>query len=531
MPSVQMGCISDRVKSVNGKSAQPKIDLSQRCGGVLLHVSSLPGKFGIGDLGPAAHRWVDLLASAGQRWWQILPLGYAEEGGSPYRCFSAFAGNPLLISPEQLVAEGLLVTSELRKSYLPDGKIQFKKVTQSKLTLLKIAHQRFEQQPRGRLAKPFRKFLSEQSAWLDDFALFMALRSVDPAKAWTDWPTPILRRHASALDEARLQHADAFEFHRFVQFIFARQLQSLRDHARTKGVALIGDLPIFISPESSDVWTNPRLFLLDPRLRPRVVSGVPPDMFSATGQRWGNPLYNWKEMAKDNFAWWKARLDAALKQADLVRIDHFRGLESCWSIPSTCPTAQEGKWSKSPGVELFAALLGDNLHLPLVAEDLGIITPQVEDLRDRFNLPGMRVLQFGFSGSPGDIHTPHNFIRHCFAYTGTHDNDTTAGWYKLLPAAAKQRLENYAPHFPWKTDAAWSLIQLLWASTANNVIAPVQDLLNLGSDARMNIPGRSNHNWTWRLDTFDDCKRMLARLEQLTQIYDRNVRSSRQSFR
>ena len=508
---------------MNVKSDKATLDLSRRGGGVLLYVTSLPGPFGIGDLGPAAHQWIDLLAAADQRWWQILPLGYADEGGSPYRCFSAFAGNPLLISPEQLVEDGLLTRADLRGSLLPGERVDFPKVTRNKLALLAIAHNRFRQRPRHQLRGAFRKFLRQESAWLDDFALFMALRAADPSQSWTLWPAPILRRQPAALRQARIDHADAFEFHRFIQFLFARQLQALRHHARARGIALIGDLPIFVSPESSDVWTHSKLFQLDRNCRPRAVSGVPPDLFSATGQRWGNPLYDWKVMAKDNFAWWKARFQAALRQADFVRIDHFRGLESYWSIPADCPTAQKGKWVKAPGVELFHALLGDHSHLPLVAEDLGIITPAVERLRDQFHLPGMRVLQFGFSGEPDDIHTPHNFIRHCFAYTGTHDNDTTAGWFKNLSSAAKRRVEQYAPQLPWKTDAAWSLIQLLWASTAGQVIVPVQDLLNLGSNSRMNIPGQSSHNWEWRLRDLSSCKKPLARLAELTAVYGRGI--------
>ena len=496
-------------------------DLSRRSAGVLLHVTSLPGRYGIGDLGPDARRWIDMLSGAGLRWWQILPLGPTGPGNSPYRCFSAFAGNPLLISPDLLIEDSLLSKADLHGMTLPAGDVKFAPVIQNKLSLLHLAHEHFVRRGKHRLQGAYERFVATESAWLKDFALFMSLSDADPSKPWILWPKPIVRRNPSALSEARRELAEPIRFHQFVQFIFSRQLAALRDHARNAGVALIGDLPIFVSPESSDVWTNPKLFQLDRLLRPRFVSGVPPDMFSADGQRWGNPLYNWTEMKKDGFAWWKARLKTALSQADLVRIDHFRGFESYWSIPANLPTAKKGRWVKAPGVELFQALLGKDANLPLVAEDLGIITPEVEDLRDRFHLPGMRVLQFGLGGDAHGLHLPHNFIKHCFAFTGTHDNDTSAGWFASLPAAAKRRVEAYSPELPWRTEPSWSLIRLLIASVAANVVIPLQDLLELDHRSRMNLPGSSHGNWRWRLDSFNHCKSALQRLARLNQIYGR----------
>jgi 4-alpha-glucanotransferase len=512
------GCISHRVKSVNGHFRKNILDLSQRDSGVLLHVSSLPGKFGIGDLGPVAHQWVRMLLAARQRWWQMLPLGPCGEDNSPYRAYSAFAGNPLLISPEQLVEDGLLNAGSLAAHMLPSGNVNFARVRRNKLAMLSQAHAKFLK----RRSAAFDQFIAGNHGWLDDFCLFMALREARLDLSWTQWPRPLLRRNARELSEARRTFASAIGFHQFVQFVFFRQLQTLRAHAREAGVALIGDLPIFVSPDSVDVWTHPELFQLDRQFRPRAIAGVPPDQFSATGQRWGNPLYNWQLMKKDGFAWWKARVQSALQQADLVRIDHFRGFQAYWRIPADAPTAKVGRWIKAPGMEFFEALLKKGSHLPLLAEDLGIITPAVEALRDKFGLPGMRVLQFGFTAEVGNPHSPHNFIPHCFAFTGTHDNDTAAGWYKSLSPAFKKRLAEYAPNPLWKTEPAWPLIHILMGSTARHAIVPLQDLLCLGSDCRMNHPGRGDHNWNWRVGDLSLCKQPLQRLADLGRLYDRD---------
>jgi 4-alpha-glucanotransferase len=514
------------VKTVNVKFSAVVPDLSGRSSGVLCHVTSLPGPYGIGDLGPAGRQWIDLLADAGQRWWQMLPLGPTDEGNSPYRCYSAFAGNPLLISPDLLFEDGLLSRSALAELRLPPGKVNYPKVIRNKMSCLGSAHKRFLEGNANQLSADYQQFVSDEPSWLGDFALFAALRQTRPEQSWTDWPRPLLRRDATALKTAIAEHRDAIRFHQFVQFLFFRQLRSLHDHARAAGVALIGDLPIFVSPESADVWTNPRLFQLDRHLRPSAVSGVPPDLFSATGQRWGNPLYDWKQMAQDHFSWWKARMKSAMNQADLVRIDHFRGFESYWRIPCDAPTAQSGKWVNAPGKEFFNAMLGHKAALPLLAEDLGIITPEVEALRDRFNLPGMRVLQFGFTDEPGNPHTPHNFIRHCFGYTGTHDNDTTAGWFASLPPAMRRRLKQYAPRADWSHEPVWSMIGLLMGSTAGHAIIPLQDLLELGSSARMNTPAVCDGNWQWRLRSFADCPKPFHRLAKMTEVYERGNRAA-----
>ena len=526
------------MKVVNIKTSKVFPESARRASGVLLHVTSLPNQYGIGDLGPASYRWIDLLRAGRQHWWQVLPLGPCGEGNSPYRCYSAFAGNPLLISPDLLIKDRLLTRSEVNRELLPLGQIDYAAVSENKQRLLRTAHDRFSQTTRHPLSGDFRRFIKAESKWLDDFVLFMAIGDQNPGQSWTLWPTDLMHRKPAALSKARAGLSQQIEFHQFQQFLFFRQLSAMRKYAKEAGVSIIGDLPIFVSPESADVWTNHELFQLDRKRRPTAVAGVPPDIFSLDGQRWGNPLYNWKRMQENGFAWWRERLGAALRQADLVRIDHFRGFEAYWEIPANSPTARHGRWVKAPGIQLFESLLAGDSKLPLLAEDLGIITSEVEALRDRFNLPGMRVLQFGFSEAAGNPHTPHNFIKHCFAYTGTHDNDTTLGWFRTLPRAMQKRVECYAPNLDWNADPAGSMIRLLLASTADNVIIPAQDLLRLGSDARMNTPGASTGNWEWRLDSLDRCAEPMTELAQLAQTYERddskdvsNLKDSRKSKR
>jgi 4-alpha-glucanotransferase len=499
----------------------PATNLSRRGSGVLLHVTSLPGQYGIGDLGPAAHQWINMLAEAGQRWWQMLPLGPIGTSTSPYQCLSSFAGNPLLISPEQLVADGLVQRSDLREAMLPPGRVNYRTVTRSKWALLAKAYERAD-----RFAQDLGEYERCESSWLDDFALFMAIRSQYPSMSWAHWPQSVLCRKPAALRDARAKLKDAIGLQKFAQFLFSRQLKSLRSHARAAGVALIGDLPIFVSPESADVWTHPSLFQVNRRMQPRAVAGVPPDLYCPQGQLWGNPLYHWKAMAKDGFAWWKARLGASLRQADFVRIDHFRGFESYWSVPARCATAETGRWAAGPGAALLKALTSGTAPLPLLVEDLGMITPEVERLRDDFHLPGMRILQFGFPPGPGNSHVPHNYIHHCFAYTGTHDNETSAGWYRSLPSVSKRRIAAYAPDPLWRTAPAWAMIRVVWASVAGQVIVPLQDLLNLGSSARMNSPGTHKNNWQWRCGDFVSCREPMARLARLTDLYERRAAES-----
>jgi len=495
--------------------------LADRSSGVLLHVTSLPGPHGIGDLGPTAYRWVDLLSAAGQRWWQVLPLGPTGAGHSPYQSFSAFAGNPLLISLEALVADGLLTKAQIATARQPAGPVDYPRVAQAKYALLAAAHERFARGGAKKLAAEYRRFQARQRAWLSDFTLFMALREAHGDADWADWPADLVARKPAALAKARAQFHTAIDRTAFLQFLFYRQFIALRDHARARHVQLLGDLPIFISDQSSDVWANPTLFELDKNGRPLAVAGVPPDMFSKTGQRWGNPLYDWQAMKRQRFAWWVARLRAALQQTDLVRLDHFRGFDAYWRIPAGNPTAERGRWVKAPGAELFEAFRKEFRGLPVVAEDLGLITPTVEKLRDRFGLPGMRVLQFAFDGGGDNVHLPHNCSPNSVIYTGTHDNDTTAGWFASLKPRDQRLVVQYALASGRAVDVVWSLIRLAWAGPSRLAIAPAQDVMALPSSARMNTPGTDEGNWRWRLDSFQMIQPGLKRLGELTKQYNR----------
>lgn len=493
-----------------------------RSAGILLHVTSLPGPHGIGDLGPVAHRWVDTLADARQTWWQILPLGPPGAGDSPYQCFSAFAGNPMLISPELLRTDGLLTRADLDTGRFPTDHVDFARVRQLKGDLLARAYDQFTR--RRALHGAFDKFRREQAAWLDDFALFMALRDAYPDQSWTDWPKELVQRKTAALKRARQEFREAAERHAFTQFLFYRQMADLKRYANGRGVRLIGDLPIFVSPESADVWANPEIFKLDRHRRPTHVAGVPPDYFSETGQRWGNPLYRWPAMAKDGYRWWMDRFRATLETVDLVRIDHFRGFAAAWHVPAHLPTAIHGRWVRAPGHELFAAARKALGGLPFIAEDLGLITPDVDELRRAFDLPGMRVLQFGFGGSPHDAFLPHNYERNTAVYTGTHDNDTTLGWYRSLDARTKKTVRRYVPDAD--RNVAWELTRQAWASVADLAIVPLQDVLNLDAKARMNTPGRPTGNWGWRATEKMIGDRRIEALGELTEAYGRAPKSS-----
>jgi 4-alpha-glucanotransferase len=436
-------------------------------------------------------------------------------------CYSAFAGNPLVISPELLVEEQLICKGDLEGESFSSGQVDFAKVCAFKLRLIDRAWQTFKSGGAQELGSTWKSFRRRHSGWLDDFALFMAIREEQGGRPFTHWPARLARREGAAIAAARLRLADEIDRHAFAQFLFFRQLSQLRNYARKKGVGIIGDLPMFVSAESADVWANPELFLLDERRRPKVVAGVPPDYFSKTGQRWGNPLYDWEAMRRTKFDWWVRRVKSTLEQCDLIRIDHFRGFEACWQVPASRRTAKHGRWVKSPGRELLGAIARGVGRLPVIAEDLGLITRGVENLRDEFRLPGMKVLQFAFGGDDGsNPFLPHNHVRNCVAYSGTHDNDTAVGWYAGLAADEKNRLERYAPDA--KSDSAWALVRITWTSVAGTAIAPVQDLLSLGSEGRMNTPGKATGNWGWRMEgeLSDD---VVGRLGELTKLAGRGV--------
>jgi 4-alpha-glucanotransferase len=469
-----------------------------RAGGILLHPTSLPGAHGIGDLGSEAVAWVEWLAAAGCRVWQVLPLGPIGAGNSPYQSPSSFAGNPLLISLERLAEQGLLAAEDVRRASSPAGPpVDYDAVREGKGRLLAAAAAKWPNAPADE-KHAFEEFCEEGSFWLDEAALFMALRRAEAGKVWTEWPAPLAARQPAALSQARRDLEHEIEVERLSQFWFHRQWSALRDRCRQLGVSILGDVPIYVSHDSAEAWSHPELFLLDPGGRPTVVAGVPPDYFTATGQRWGNPIYDWDRHASAGFSWWIERVRAALRWADFVRIDHFRGLDAYWEVPAEAVTAEVGRWVDAPGVSLLRALEHSLEGLPLVAEDLGVMTESVGRLRDRFGLPGMKVLQFGLEAGPEGDFLPHNFTRPCIAYTGTHDNDTSRGWYESADASTKDFCRRYLA-----TDDAGvvsEMIRVIWSSIADWAIVPLQDVLGLGSGARMNVPGVAEGNWTWRVD-------------------------------
>lgn len=497
----------------------------KRISGILLHLTSLPGPYGIGDIGPQAYRFVDFLANSGGNLWQVLPLGPTGYGDSPYQCFSAFAGNPYLISPDELIGDGLLTLDDLHD--MPDfnaSRVDFGLFIPWKLTLLERAFHRFTSDPRMDLREALANFRAENASWLDDFALFMALKEAHGGGAWDAWPKPLRKRDAKALAKARKTYVDSISRHAFYQFLFYRQWFNLRTYANQHGVQIIGDIPIFVAYDSADVWSHPDLFYLDEQSKPTVVAGVPPDAFSATGQLWGNPLYNWDVHKADGYAWWRERMRASLKVVDIVRLDHFRGFAGYWEIPAGNETAEFGRWVPGPGADLFDAIMADLKEhlgtddLPIIAEDLGVITSDVVELRDRYNLPGMKILQFGFSG-PDNPFLPHHYVNNCVAYSGTHDNDTTRGWFE----SAADHERDFARRYLSVDGSvfAWDLIRTVWASAAAFAIAPMQDFLNLGTEARMNFPSKLGGNWEWRMSEADMSDELLNRLRELNYLYSR----------
>ncbi|MDY0269019.1 4-alpha-glucanotransferase [Trichloromonas sp.] len=496
-----------------------------RSSGVLLHPTSLPGRFGLGDLGAEAFAFVDFLAAAGQSWWQILPLGPTGYGHSPYSAYSAFAGNPLLINLERLVERAELEPDDIAGIAMAEGVAHFDAVQPFKERLLHKAARTFAAEASPRRREAFEDFCFEQAHWLNDHAIFQSLRNQFGNRPWNRWPEGIRCREQSALHRWGTELAETIHAHKYIQFVFFEQWDILKDYANRKGIGLIGDIPIFVAFDSADVWANTRLFHLDDAGTPTVVAGVPPDYFSKTGQRWGNPLYRWERMAEDGFAWWLARFRANLALTDLVRIDHFRGFEACWAIPAEEPTAVKGRWTPVPGTALFEALRRElGLELPLIAEDLGIITPEVEALRDGFALPGMKILQFAFGGDADNPYLPHNLTRDCVVYTGTHDNNTTLGWWKTLAKMERDRVREYLGH--GGREMPWDLIRLAQASVARLCILPMQDLLGLGADGRMNVPGQASGNWGWRYRPGDLKPEIAERLARLVALYGRDRRSS-----
>jgi 4-alpha-glucanotransferase len=494
-----------------------------RCSGVLLHPTSLPGRFGIGDLGPEAVAFVDFLAAARQSLWQVLPLGPTGFGDSPYQCLSSCAGNPMLVSPEKLVSDGLLPAEALDKApAFPGGPVDYGAVIDWKGRLLERSLEHFQKTASPAWRHRFEVFCDDCAPWLDDYSLFKALKDSHGGRVWTSWEPELAGRKKEALAAWGKKLEKQVLAQKYYQFLFWTQWRELKAYANGRGLKVIGDVPIFVAHDSADVWANPGLFLLDSKGEPTVVAGVPPDYFSATGQRWGNPLYRWDEMAKQKYRWWVQRFAAALGMYDLLRIDHFRGFEACWEVPASEKTAANGRWAKVPGAELFEALRSRLGELPVIAEDLGVITPEVTALRERFGFPGMKILQYAFGWDPNSDFLPQNFTRNCVVYTGTHDNDTTRGWY----AAAKDYEQDYARKMLDRDgkNITWNLIHAAMTSVASMAIFPMQDLLDLGSEARMNTPGVASGNWRWRMREGTLAPALARKLGELTFITGRHDR-------
>ncbi len=503
-----------------------------RSSGILLHPTSLPGANGIGDLGTESHRFVDFLKDAGQRIWQVLPLGPTGYGDSPYQCFSAFAGNPLLINLDTLVARGYLSADELDPHpKLSRDSVDFGTLIGWKLPLLRKAADAFRRNASDAERAAYGQFCVRHSAWLSEFALFMALKETHDYAMWTLWEPELALREPAAIEKARRDLNQQIERNKFVQFEFDRQWSDLKVHCARNGIRLMGDIPIYVAQDSSDVWASPGMFDLEADGKPRVIAGVPPDYFSATGQSWGNPIYRWELHAKTGFRWWIARFRRAFEMLDMVRLDHFRGFEAYYEIPGTETTAVNGRWVKGPSAALFEAVEGAVGDLPILAENLGVITPEVEGLRNQFGFPGMAILQFAFGTDPqAPDFKPHNYSRHLVAYTGTHDNDTVVGWWNSTGAADSTRTaEDVANEMEFArryldTDGSeinWVMIRTLMASVADTVIFPLQDVLGVGSEGRMNLPGSSSGNWRWRYRAEELTAGIGARLKQLAQTYDR----------
>lgn len=494
--------------------------LHTRSSGVLLHPTSLPSPYGIGDLGPESRIWVDTLARMRQRFWQILPLSPTGYADSPYQCLSAFANNPLLISPDDLVRDGLLEGQDTLAMKSSVGPVDYGSVVPAKTAMLSRAWTRFQKGKAEHLRKEFEKYCRKEVSWLNDFSLYMTIKEMEGLSSWQDWPADLKFREPKAIHRVVRTYSLNIQEQKFRQFLFFRQWNALREYAFARGVHIIGDIPIFVSLDSADAWSHPEIFLLNKERRPITVAGVPPDYFSATGQLWGNPHYRWRTLRKDGYAWWMERLKACFRMVDVVRVDHFRGFEAAYHIPFGAPTAEHGKWVKGPGTNLFNSLRVQVGEIPVIAEDLGVITPAVEKLRNQFNFPGMRILQFAFDDpTPENPYLPENYEPNTVVYTGTHDNDTVLGWYGTLAPEKREIMKEYIGSD--EDPIGWQLIRLAWKSVANLAIVPLQDILGLGTEARMNIPGTTDGNWRWRFRADQLTDSHVNRLAELTDIYGR----------
>ena len=493
-----------------------------RSSGILLHPTSFPSRFGIGDLGLEAYRFIDFLKESHQQYWQVLPLGPTAYGNSPYMCYSAMAGNPLLISPEKLRDEGLLTEEDFANlPGFPEEKVDFKDVVPVKIELLKKAYEHFRANATPILQKEFEGFCDSKAYWLDNYALFMALKDANENANWHTWPSELVKRDPQAMEQVQERLNGEIFYYKFVQFKFFRQWSELKSYANMRGIDIIGDIPIYVAHDSADVWAHPNIFCLDEQTGAAAqMAGVPPDYFSATGQLWGNPVYNWEELQKQDFKWWVQRFEAMLDYVDIIRIDHFRGFEAYWAVPQGEETAMNGKWVEAPGDAFFEVIRQKLGKLPVLAEDLGVITPGVEALRDKYEFPGMKILQFAFSADAANPFLPFNYPRNSVVYTGTHDNDTTLGWFDTASDEEKQKLLLYLGSIS-PEGIHWDLIRLALSSIANQAIIPLQDILGLGNQARMNFPSIPEGNWEWRYQTAALTQELGDRLKVLTELNGR----------
>ena len=503
----------------------------ERSSGILLHPTSLPGPHGIGDFGPEAYRFVDFLQTAGQKLWQLLPLNPTGYADSPFQCFSASAGNPLLIGLEQLADAGLLSKRELQNPpAFPSESVDHDAASRFKMPRLKKAARTFLADASAQDRRQFQSFEEENAAWLDNFALFMALKEAHGMAAWTEWPAEIAGRDPEILSRWSEKLSSEIAVHKVFQFEFFQQWRALRLYGRKRNLRIIGDIPIYLAHDSADVWANRQFFLLDERGTPFKVAGVPPDYFSATGQLWGNPIYNWPLLKETGYQWWVDRMRSTLRLYDFVRIDHFRGFEAYWEVPASDTTAAGGRWVKGPGRELFAVLRKDLGDLPVIAENLGVITPEVEAIRHEFGLPGMAILQFAFGNDPqAPTFKPHNYVRELVAYTGTHDNDTVVGWWTSAGGDSTRTADDVAKehayaraYLGFKDEPIhWVLIRGIMSSVANTAITQMQDVLGLGSEARMNLPGKASGYWKWRMKPGAASGQVADRMKEMAALYDR----------
>ena len=499
-----------------------EIEMFERSSGILLHPTSLPGKYGIGSLGKEAYKFVDFLKKANQKLWQIFPLGPTGYGDSPYQCFSTFAGNPYLIDFDLLIEQNLLAEEDLKGIDFGGNEeyIDYGAIYNQKYPLLRKAYENFKANENKELKEKLETFKAENSSWLDDYSLYISLKNHFNGLPWNEWEDDIRTRKEAAINKYKAELADEIEYNNFIQFLFFTQWNNVKKYANDNGIKIIGDIPIFVAVDSSDAWANPEIFLFDPELKPVKVAGVPPDYFSATGQLWGNPLYDWDKLKELNYKWWVDRVKANLSTCDIIRIDHFRGFDEYWAVPYGDKTAENGTWCPGPRTDLFNAIKNELGELPIIAEDLGTMTQGVIDLREATGFPGMKILGFAFDSKEENDYLPHTYTKNCVVYTGTHDNDTLIGWFTKANEDDKQFARNYL-NSRSDNEIHWDAIRGAWSSVANMAIAPIQDFLGLGSEARINTPGLASGNWQWRLKDGVLTDELAERIAKLTKVYSR----------